>query len=170
MLRSIRSVKWTAAIVTIQERPICPCCPRLTTAIYSGQCFPLFKRCEWLVGNCNVAKRVLLIDIRTGPLIAMVGGETRVKWEADNSMNEIETLYQRVLSNYIHRRHCVTQCPLVWKRVYQCISFTLVDTVLHSIACVRSWKAPRIWPRERKLLIGSSFVTTPAPMQTSITL
>jgi len=20
--------------------------------------FPLFKRCEWLVGNCNVAKRV----------------------------------------------------------------------------------------------------------------
>jgi len=24
----------------------------------------------------------------------------------------------RVLSNYVHRRHCVTQCPLVWKRVY----------------------------------------------------
>jgi len=47
-----------------------------------------------------------------------------------------------VLSNYVHRWHCVTQCPLVRKRVYQCISFTLLDIVLHSVTCVRSWKAP----------------------------
>jgi len=51
---------------------------------------------------------------------------------------------QKVLSSYVHRRHCVTQCLLVWKRVYQCVSFTLVDTVLHSVACVCSWKAPKI--------------------------
>jgi len=33
--------------------------------------------------------------------------------------------------------HSVTQCPLVWKRVYQYVIY-----IRHCVACVRSWKTP----------------------------
>jgi len=42
------------------KHPVCPRCdwPQSLTAVLRG--FPLFKRCEWLIVNCNVGKRALL--------------------------------------------------------------------------------------------------------------
>jgi len=43
------------------------------------------------------------------------------------------------------------------KRVYQCVSFTLVDTVLHSVACVCSWKTPIV---DHALLLSDKFASS----------
>jgi len=52
--------------------------------------FPLFKRCEWLINNCNVAKRVVTRSNGTFPKYAECKS-------TQNITNGLETVFSQFL-------------------------------------------------------------------------